>query len=116
MPPVPMVEPAPAPTQIIPQRVAPQFDGRQPMRVQVPPRYDGAGIIQRGAAPGGPRYVLVTPDGRLLAYLAAEPGVNLDQYVGRAMGIVGKRWFRQDLQSDFISVRGLAPVRLRTGP
>jgi len=77
-------------------------------------RFDSAGIIQRAATtyPGAPRHVLVTPNGRVLAYLQAERGVNLDQHLGRAMGVYGKRWRRPDLQTDLIRVHNLTPVRL----
>lgn len=74
----------------------------------------GAGIVQRieNAAPGGPQHALVAPDGRLLALLQAEGGIDLDRYVGREMGIHGRRWNRPDLGTDFILVHRLMPVRL----
>lgn len=79
------------------------------------PRFDGAGIVQRitGAAPGRPSHVLLAPDGRLLAFLVAEPGVNLDLYLGREMGLNGDRGYRQELGADLIRVRSLTPVRLK---
>ncbi|HEV8002657.1 MAG TPA: hypothetical protein VGP63_22410 [Planctomycetaceae bacterium] len=78
------------------------------------PPLDGAGIIQRAAAtsPNGPRHVLLAPNGRILAYLQAGGGVNLDAYVGRPMGIMGARAYRPELQTDLIVVRGIIPVRL----
>lgn len=78
------------------------------------PRFDGAGIIQRvaNAAPGSPQHVLVTPDGRILAYLHAARGINLDRYLGQSMGLFGERFRHPSLQADFITVRGLTPVRL----
>ncbi len=84
-------------------------------RSRRPPRFDGAGIIQRAATtfPGAPRHVLLTPKGRILAYLQGVPSVNLDQFLGQSMGLVGRRWFRRDLQSDFMIVHGVTPVRLR---
>jgi hypothetical protein len=94
-----------------------------PMPAMAPPRQvrppgspplDGAGIIQRAAAtfPNGPRHVLLAPNGRILAYLQPERGVNLDAYVGRQMGIMGLRTYRSELQTDLIIVRGMIPVRL----
>ncbi len=80
-----------------------------------PPRLDGAGIIQRSAigAPGMPRHVLLAGNGRILAYLQSTGGLNLDQFVGREMGVIGTRTYRTDLKSDFIEVEALTPVRLR---
>jgi hypothetical protein len=94
-----------------------------PMPAMAPPRQvrppgspplDGAGIIQRAAAtfPNGPRHVLLAPNGRILAYLQPENGINLDAYVGRQMGIMGVRTYRSELQADLIIVRGMIPVRL----
>ena len=77
-------------------------------------RFDGAGIVQRSAlrTKGAPAFVLLAPDGRVLAYLQASPGIRLDQYVGRALGLNGPRRFRPDLNADFLVVRRLTPVRL----
>lgn len=79
-----------------------------------PPRFDGAGIVERAAGkPGtGPRYVLLAPEGRVLAYLQPAPGVNLEQWVRRPAGVVGTRSFRPELKADLIVVKGLTPVRL----
>ena len=83
--------------------------------------FDGAGIIQRSVTPNRslPRHVLLAPGGRILAYLQSDPntngqpGVNLDNFLGRAMGVYGKRSYRAELQSDFIVVREAIPVRLK---
>ncbi|MBW3540642.1 MAG: hypothetical protein KY476_10255 [Planctomycetes bacterium] len=76
--------------------------------------FDGAGVIQRSVGPsgGGPRHVLLTPDGRVLAYLQAVPGLDLDRYVGASMGLYGRRYRRPDLRSDVIIVAAMRPVRL----
>lgn len=117
------------PQQVVPQQVAPQQRAtqraapRQPARQQVapqqtapgqPPRFDGAGIVQRSATTyaGAPQHVLLAPNGRVLAYLHPGPGVDLDQYLGKPMGLFGQRGFRRELQADLIVVRGLMPVRL----
>jgi hypothetical protein len=78
------------------------------------PPFDGAGVIQRVSSPaaGAPRYVLAAPDGRLLAYLQGARGVDLDRFVGQAMGVYGNRFRHPGLQADYIVVRGLTPVRL----
>jgi hypothetical protein len=103
---VPQVRQAPAANPGIPQLAAPR---------QIRPQgLDGAGIVQRAANPvaGGPRHVLLAPNGRILAYLYPDRGINLDAYVGHPMGIVGPRAYRPELQTDMIVVRGLVPVRL----
>ena len=79
------------------------------------PAFDGAGIVQKMAKtfPGGPQYVLIAPDGRMLSFLTAEPGVDLNRHVGRAMGVVGQRVHRNDWNADTITVRSLQPVQLK---
>jgi len=78
--------------------------------------YDGAGIVQRSAIqrPGLPTHVLLAPDGRVLTYLTAVPGIQLDRFLGHAVGIRGPRSFRTELNADLLAVHQLAPVRLRT--
>jgi hypothetical protein len=87
-----------------------------PRQIRPPgsPPLDGAGVVQRAAStfPNGPRHVLLAPNGRILAYLQADRGVNLDAYVGREMGVMGARAFHPQLQTDLIIVRGMVPVRL----
>jgi hypothetical protein len=82
------------------------------------PRFDGAGIIQRAATtyPGAPRHVLLAPNGRVLSYLDAPAGLDLDAYVGQSVGIFGPRQPRHDLRADLIVVHGLMPVRLVPAP
>lgn len=81
-----------------------------------PPKFSGAGIVQKSTipAPGVPGYVLLSPDGRLLAYLEAAPGVDLSRAQNQALGIIGERAFRDNLKTDVIVVRGFQPVVLRT--
>jgi hypothetical protein len=81
-------------------------------------RFDGAGIIERAAAgpANTPRFVLMAPDGRLLAYLQPVAGLDLNRFLHQSMGIIGDRSYRPELKSDLIIVRGLQPVRLRNGP
>ncbi len=99
--------------QILSLRSQAQTGGRQqPTRR----RFSGAGIIQRsiGAPRGAPVHALVAPGGRVLAYLQAAPGINLDRYLGRAMGLNGPRTHRREWGTDHIIVEKLTPVRLKT--
>ncbi|MDG2359519.1 MAG: SH3 domain-containing protein [Planctomycetaceae bacterium] len=80
-----------------------------------PAKYAGAGVVQRSALsrPGIPSHVLLAPDGRVLSYLQAGPGINLDQHIGKSVGITGARGFRRELNADLMIVRGLTPVKLQ---
>jgi hypothetical protein len=79
------------------------------------PTFEGAGIVQKMAKtfPGGPQFVLVAPDGRMLTYLQPGPGIDLNRYVGRSMGINGRRMRRDDWNADSLTVQSLQPVQLR---
>lgn len=78
------------------------------------PKFDGAGVIRRVATRkfNAPQYALVTTDGKVLAYLQAVRGLPLGRYIGQPMGVIGRRTYRRDLQSDFIIVQAMMPVRL----
>lgn len=77
-------------------------------------RFDGAGIVERSALArkGAPGHVLMAPSGKVLAYLVAGRGVNLDSWIGRPAGVNGRRVPRPDLKADLITVTRLTPVRL----
>lgn len=77
------------------------------------PKLIGAGIVQRSAVTGSaPGHVLLTPQGRILAYLVGD-GVDLNALIGKPIGIQGRRGFRRDLGLDLIEVTNAIPVRLR---
>lgn len=80
----------------------------------VMPKFDGAGIVQRSGNPLGtvPPYVLIAPNGKLLAFLEPGPGANLEPYIGKSMGIIGQRGFDARLQADRIVVRKMQPVQI----
>lgn len=79
------------------------------------PVFDGAGIVQlaAGATPQAPRYVLLAPDGKVLAQLQPEPGVDLAPWVGREAGLTGKRSHQPALGTDVIQIQRLTPVKLQ---
>lgn len=74
----------------------------------------GAGIIQRAIVevPNGPRFVLISPKGEVLAFLSHQE-IDLSKHLGKPRGIFGKRTFRTDLQMDYIEVEKVIPVRLK---
>ena len=75
--------------------------------------YVGAGYVQRGAGDTESPYLLTSPDGKLLAHLKPNGTIDLEQYVGRSVGLTGKRWFDGSVKSDRIDVTGLEEVRIR---
>jgi len=82
---------------------------------QAPIALSGAGIIQQAIDADGqnPQFVLLSQEGRILAFLQSGQGIDLAQYIGQPMGIQGTRNFNQELQADLIIVTGLIPVQLQ---
>ncbi len=104
------------PAAPLPTSAAPKPEAAAPAPA-APLRFDGAGVVQRapGFLRGAPQFALFAPNGRMLAYLQPAPGVNLNSYVGKTMGILGQRSYRPELQTELIIVRSLQPVRLKGG-
>ncbi|MFG0335821.1 MAG: hypothetical protein ACF8TS_20875, partial [Maioricimonas sp. JB049] len=81
IPPITIPTPPTAPIETAPQTPPPAATpsaSTQPEAAgNVAPQLNGAGIIQRAPrpVPGRPEYVLIAPDGRLLAWLEAEDGI-----------------------------------------
>jgi hypothetical protein len=99
------------PNRVVQASHVPPAAGPVAHRVQP---FAGAGIIQRAAvaAPGAPQHVLVAPGGKILAYLQAGPGVNLEGSIGRSMGVRGNRAHNPQLRMDHIVVQNMTPVRI----
>jgi hypothetical protein len=79
--------------------------------------YIGAGILQRQPATDGSStaaaFVLTSPSGKVLAHVQPENGVNLEPHVGKAVGLLGARYYDESLGSDQIIASGLEPVKIR---
>ena len=96
---------------------SPQFQptpqGRpQPRRVSH--KFDGAGILRRVEAHGiDAKYALFSPKGDLLTFVKPVPGLPIEKYLDRPMGLIGKRTHRKDLGADYMVVRAMQPVRLK---
>lgn len=110
-----ILKPGQTPTASGPTPVSPTPSSAAPAPPAVPGKFVGAGIVQRSALsrPGVPSHVLLAGDGRVLSYLQAGPGINLDNQIGKSVGIIGARGFRRELNADLTIVRGLSPVRLK---
>ena len=76
-------------------------------------RYIGAGIVTRAAGGKGPRFVLTSGSGKVLAHLYPDSSVNLEKRVGKSVGLHGKRFYDDKAGADRIEVSGLEEVKLR---
>ncbi|MCA9042204.1 MAG: hypothetical protein KDA65_17760 [Planctomycetaceae bacterium] len=100
----PILEEQPAPSPV--QPIA-QIDSGVP-------EFDGAGIIQRtlNPKPGLPQHVLTSPQGKIISYVQPRGNLDLDQYIGKSMGIQGEINFRQDLNRHVLVIDRMMPVTL----
>ncbi|MFK7819532.1 MAG: hypothetical protein AB8G99_12510, partial [Planctomycetaceae bacterium] len=106
---------------------SPVFDPRQqpvevdrepvpPGMTRVPrrhPKYVGAGIIMRSTELDVPKYVLLAPTGKILAYLEAVGSFDLERHVNFAMGVKGDRFNNPKWNADLIKVRDLETISLK---
>lgn len=78
-----------------------------------PQRFGAVGLVQKSTTPqsGGPSYVLVSPQGGIVAYLQTKPGISLDQFIGQPMGVDGAAQRQPPGQAPMIAVEKLTPVR-----
>ncbi|WP_437190858.1 hypothetical protein [Planctomicrobium sp. SH527] len=116
------------PTQLGPTQLGPTLPGMQGIQTmsgtqamggpQAAPQGDapalnGAGVLHRMQGPANfPNYALVTPDGRLLAYVTPNQGVAIDSWLGKPVGIVGQRGHDPSLGKDHIHATKIVAVQL----
>jgi uncharacterized protein YgiM (DUF1202 family) len=106
-------DPTSQPPSVDLQIPATTVSSKNPPSVPASSRYIGAGIIQRSTGTENEGFVLTSSSGKILAHLTPTESVSLDQYVGKAVGLQGKRWFEDKTQHDAIEVSGVEAVRIR---
>lgn len=86
----------------------------EPLRVpiSVDARYDGIGKLQRlpATSAGTPRYALLDENNEIHCYVTPAPGVNLQNYVGRAVGIHGMRGFMPEQKAQHIVAKHVTAI------
>jgi hypothetical protein len=103
-----------APQMSAAEPVIQQMSGVMPAAPEgVTPQLNGAGILHRVQAPPGfPPYILVAPNGRMLAYVDPAPGVSVEEWIGKPAGIIGRRSREDGYNMDVIRAQRVVPVRL----
>jgi hypothetical protein len=85
-----------------PERPAPRIDDR----------FDGVGELTKVVSPkrGAPRYALLDKSGKVQCYVTPAPGVPLQNYVGRQVGVNGTRGYVPEQHAGHIMARHVTPL------
>jgi len=69
--------------------------------------FDGAGRLTRvvSSKVGAPRYALVDDRGEVQCYVSPAPGVSLNHYVGRRVGVTGSRGYMPEQRAHHVMAR-----------
>jgi SH3-like domain-containing protein len=78
-------------------------------------QFDGVGQLQQVFSPkvGAPRFALVDEAGSVRYYVTPAPGVNLQNYVGRQVGITGTRGYMPEQRAQHITARHISSLETR---
>jgi hypothetical protein len=70
-------------------------------------RFDGVGRLTRVLPPklGAPRYALVDEQGNVKAYVSPVPGVSMQFYLGRQVGINGVRGYVAEQNAELLTAK-----------
>lgn len=70
-------------------------------------RFDAAGRLQRVLPPklGAPRYALTDERGNVLTYVNPAPGMNMQYYLGRRVGIYGVRGRLAEQNAEYVTAK-----------
>ena len=78
-------------------------------------RFDGVGQLTQVVSPklGAPRYALTDDAGDVRCYLTPAPGLNVQNYIGRRVGVTGARGYVPDQRASHIMARRITPLEGR---
>jgi hypothetical protein len=81
--------------------------GKRVHSFDIDDRFDGVGQLTQIASPkqGAPRYALIDESGSVRCYVTPAPGVNLQNYIGKQVGITGSRGFMPEQHTSHIMAR-----------
>ena len=78
-------------------------------------RFDAVGRLTRvqPAKLGAPRYALVDDQGNVLAYVSPAPGMNMQYYLGRRIGINGARGYIAEQNAEHLTAKHVTMLDTR---
>jgi SH3-like domain-containing protein len=75
-------------------------------------RFDGTGrlTLLNSQKPGAPRYALLDEAGDVRCYITPAPGVNLQNYVGKQVGVTGTRGYVPEQHASHLMARHITSL------
>jgi hypothetical protein len=76
------------------------------------PGFDGVGRLARVVSPkvGAPRYALVDGKGDVLCFVTPAPGINVQYYLGKRIGVTGTRGFIAEQQAQHVMAKHITSL------
>ncbi|NOZ41512.1 MAG: SH3 domain-containing protein [Planctomycetes bacterium] len=76
------------------------------------PLYDATGLLKPVVSkrPEAPKYALVDERGKVVSFITPTPDLNLKPYVGRRIGVHGKRGFMTEYRRAHVTVGRVTPL------
>ena len=89
--------------------------GSMPRASASEPRFDGTGTLRRVVSMtlGSPQYALVDGAGNVECYVTPAPGVNMQYYLGREIGVTGIRGYIPDRKAQHVTAKHVTPLEDR---
>lgn len=86
--------------------------GKSAAEVEIDGRFDGVGQLTQVVSSklGSPRFALMDKTGEVRCYVTPVPGVNLQNYLGRRVGVTGSRGYMPEKHSSHIMARHVTPL------
>jgi hypothetical protein len=74
--------------------------------------FDGTGRLARVVSTkfGAPQYALVDSQNNVICYVSPAPGVNMQYYIGRRVGITGERGYDTNAQVQHLMAQHVTPL------
>ena len=87
-------------------------DRSRETRLEQEGRYDAVGRLTEvtPTKPGAPRYALVDDSGAIRSYITSSPGVRLQNYLGREIGVNGTRAYLVEQRAEHVLARQITPI------
>jgi len=79
------------------------------------PLYDAVGLLKPVASKraNAPQYALVDDKGEVVSFVTPTPDLNLKPYLGRRIGVHGKRGFMSEYRRAHVTAERVSPIAER---